>query len=323
MWLNGGVFWVMLGKRINLKFLTFVLISLFVLGSLGFLSAGCCNCDPDESMNEAVDISGFSSTSKILYEDMFFLNMTVNSENAIPSDYHSMGDIVNFFNTHKISAVAVKTTKENLKAGDIVQIKGYDPAFRIYIGHDEEGNVILADMDDRYICTSEAFDSLFTGNTVCVKHQPTTNTTIINGYTVNDQPLKKDESHERFEGQQEDLVNAFWRGTSTKNAIGTYYWRDNQTMRQLAKIILNSVPGRNRASPKSKAWGIWSWMKLNESYGPRHMYFHCTGPRDPLAPWGCTEHTRDIVHWNTIHSFQQTYDAKHETVLNKPDLLWD
>lgn len=52
-------------------------------------------------------------------------------------------------------------------------------------------------------------------------------------------------------------------------------------------------------------------MKLNDGYGPRHMYFHCTGTRDPLAPWGCTESTRDMVHWNTIHSFQQTYDAKH------------
>jgi hypothetical protein len=221
------------------------------------------------------------------------------------------GDIVNFFNTHKIFAVAVKTTKENLRPGDILQIKGYDPAFRIYIGQDDEDNIILADMDDRYICTSKAFDSLFTGNAVCVKHQPTTNTTIINGYTINDEPLKKDGPHERFEGHQEDLVNYLWRGTSTKNAIGTYYWRDNQTMRQLARIILNSVPGRSRGSAKSKAWGIWSWMKLNDGYGPRHMYFHCTGPRDLLAPWGCTEHTRDMVHWNTIHSFQQTYAAQH------------
>jgi hypothetical protein len=186
----------MVGKSFNLKCFSLLLVFLFVLGSLDFLSAGCCDGDdPDESMNEAVDISVFSSTSKVLYEDMFFLNMTVNSENAIPADYHSMGDIVNFFNTHKIFAVAVKTTKENLQPGDIVQIKGYDPAFRIYIGYDDEGNVILADMDDRYICTSQAFDSIFTGNAVCVKHQPTTNTTIIDGYTVNDQPLKKDESH--------------------------------------------------------------------------------------------------------------------------------
>lgn len=227
--------------------------------------------DPDESMNEAVDISVFSSTSKVLYEDMFFLNLIVNAENAISADYHTMGDIVDFFNTHKISAVAVKTTKENLQPGDIIQIKGYNPAFRIYIGQDDNGNIILADMDDRYICTSTAFDSLFTGHAVCVKHQPTLNTTIIDGYTVNDQPLKKDKSSERFEGHQEDLVNSLWRGTSTKNAIGTYYWRDNKTMRQLARIILNSVPGRSRASAKSKAWGIWSWMKLNEGYGPRHM----------------------------------------------------
>jgi hypothetical protein len=82
----------MLGKSFSLKFVAFVLISLFFFGSLGFLSAGCCDIDdPDESMNEAVDISVFSSTSKILYEDMFFLNMTVNSENAIPADYHTMG----------------------------------------------------------------------------------------------------------------------------------------------------------------------------------------------------------------------------------------
>lgn len=165
----------------------------------------------------------------------------------------TMGDLVTFFNTNGILASAVSTNKDQLQIGDIVQTKNSDSAFLVYLGKNNNGNIMLEDLYSSFECSQQSFDLLFTGNAVLVNHT-SQEITKINGDNINDNPIHDNTTK----------IGPMKTGFSAnENAINS--WTKDTRLKNIAKSI-----GGTSGSQLSRTKAIWTWMHGSN----RHIFYH-------------------------------------------------
>jgi Transglutaminase-like superfamily len=210
--------------------------------------------------DDFVDVDTFSPASKIAYESVFVLGLNVRD---YPPNMHTFTDLVNFFNNNNISAVAVQTTPDSLKPGDIIQSKNSDFAFLVYMGTNaSSGNIILEDLYHQFECTPEEFEVLFTGNAVLINHR-NIQRSVLNTVNVNDSPIHDQNIHAEL-----NLIGLSLTGT----IIGTYAQSTFENNPIIKEAIKNM--GGTTGTEDRRARAIFTWMHGGNGPNTGHIKYH-------------------------------------------------
>lgn len=231
----------------------------------------------DDGGDDVLDYNTFTPASKIAYESVCDLDIDLSS---FPGDMHTLYDMVRFYNANDVGAIAVQTTMDELKPGDIVQLKNSESAFLVYLGKNSDGNIILEDLYHQYESSPESFNMLFTGNAIFLKHK-SANFNQINGDMVDDNPINDPNIH----------IAPMTTSVSTVQAK-KYTWnnaKDDPRIKQIAKDLKTS------SSDYQNLKNIYDWMGVHIKY---HFHYNTRDTLDYTLNSGranCCEQARIMV----------------------------
>ena len=136
--------------------------------------------------------------------------------------------------------IGVTCTEPASKPGDIVQLKNSDTAFLVYLGKDSDGNVVLDDLYNKYSCSPQSFNLLFTGNAIFLNHT-STKVTRIDGSTVDDTPIHDPNT----------TIGPMHSGKSNYEEMISYL--DSEENTNLPNLEMSSTPCIDKAVTSIKA----------------------------------------------------------------------
>ena len=236
------------------------------------------NIGNDDGGNGVLDYNNFSPASKIVYASVFDteLDLTGFSEHM-----SSFNDMLVFYKTHNINAVAVTTTKDNLKPGDIIQLENSDSAFLIYCGENSDGKILVEDLYYQFECTPETFDILFTGNAILINHETTLNTKDADANNIKDTPIynnkKKIKAVKRDKSKVVNVLNT-WNNLE----------KDPRIVNLAAKLKTSNSDYENLRN-------IFNWMRDNFDYDVHFDTIHTFTVTWDKKKGNCCEKSRIVV----------------------------
>jgi hypothetical protein len=237
----------------------------------------------DLSDNDVLDYNVFTPASKTVYESVMILDLSVKD---FKQDMHTFADLVNFFEDNNIHAIPVHANLDDLQVGDIIHMKNTDYAFMVYMGRDNNSNILLEDIYNCYECSPETFNLLFTGKAILINHQPKTRsiTFLGNGADVTDKLI----------GGSEHIGIHYKKGSKTQDIKDSYII--NERINYIVRTFITANENSNLSSTQKwdlRAHKIWNWISGQGNYGTTHHIRY---------------HNKKDFHYNTIHTMDRTLD---------------
>ena len=211
--------------------------------------------DEDPDVNDVADYDSFTPASKSVFNAITILNIPIMN---ITPNLHTFEDIVAFFKSKGVDSTACQVDKNELRIGDIVQIKNSDYSFLVYCGEDADGNIILEDVYNRFKCSPQSFDLLFTGNAILIDHT-VTKMTEINAALVTDATIH----------DPNIVIGPMVTGFSTYQS-GKSSWANAQNNPRI-KAIAKSLGGTS-GTQSHRIKQVWNWMHGGDGID-RHIWY--------------------------------------------------